>query len=259
MLQVHPPTAVTQCAAAWLTRPPPAAQPGSSSTAGHAALASAACHPDLVVLRSNQLEVYAARAVGITAPDAAAPATPAAAAASGTGDGANSEAGVSLELLTSCQLFGVAESVAVLRGRAPGQRDALLLTFRQALTASVCDAQQWLASVAGSHCALQPAGGALTACRYVVHMQHRSWAGVEVPMHHRRTAQPPFSGIYAMQRCKAVGAALGRCPARAGTQQPALFRGRRKPQGRPHAVPLPAAGGDRWAGGTEGRCARCLR
>lgn len=56
------------------------------------------------------------------------PTTPAAAAAGGATSG---DAGVFLELLTSCQLFGVAESVAVLRGRAPGQRDALLLTFRR--------------------------------------------------------------------------------------------------------------------------------
>lgn len=89
---------------------------------------SAACHPDLVVLRSNQLEVYAARVVASTAAAAAAPTTPAAR----TSTGGDSEAGMALELLSSCQLFGVAESVAVLRGRAPGQRDALLLTFRQA-------------------------------------------------------------------------------------------------------------------------------
>lgn len=110
---MHPPTAVTHCTSAWLTRPPPAAQPGGS--AGRSA-AAPALFPDLLLLRSTQLEIYSVRTLA-AAPEAA-------------DGGGSSEAATSLELLCSCQLFGVAESVAVLRGRAPGQRDALMLTFR---------------------------------------------------------------------------------------------------------------------------------
>ena len=106
---MHPPTAVTHCTSAWLTQPPPAVQRGGGAGSG----AAAASFPDLVVLRSTQLEVYSVHTL------AAAPAG---------ADGG--EAAASLELLCSSQLFGMAESVAVLQGRAPGQRDALLLTFR---------------------------------------------------------------------------------------------------------------------------------
>ncbi|KAL4424540.1 hypothetical protein ABPG77_010120 [Micractinium sp. CCAP 211/92] len=106
--QVHPPTAVTHCAAAWLTRP----DPQNGGTGGGP---SAAALPDLVVVRSTQLEVHAVRS------------TP------GHEAGSNGSApGASLEVLASSQLFGVVESVAVLRGRGAGQRDALLLTFREA-------------------------------------------------------------------------------------------------------------------------------
>lgn len=104
-----------------------------------------------MVLRSNQLEVYTARMFGSAAAAATAPAIPAAAAAGSTGGG--SEAGMSLELLSSCQLFGVAESVAVLRGRAPGQRDALLLTFRQVFAFDVVqDGGCRVAGHAAAHC-----------------------------------------------------------------------------------------------------------
>lgn len=102
-LQVHSPTAVTHCAAAWLTR----ASPRGGGGGGGSAL------PDLVVVRSTQLELHSVRSTSDTAPGGGAPV-----------------AGAALELVASSRLFGVVESVAVLRGRAPGQRDALLLTFR---------------------------------------------------------------------------------------------------------------------------------
>lgn len=118
--QVHPPTAVTHCTSAWLTRPPPAVQPGRSAGSG----AAAASFPDLVVLRSTQLEVYRVCTAAATPGGAAAQASAAADAGSG-------EEAASLALLCSCQLFGVAESMAVLQGRVPGRRDALMLTFRR--------------------------------------------------------------------------------------------------------------------------------
>lgn len=39
---------------------------------------------------------------------------------------------MALELVISSQLFGVVESVAVLRSRVPGQKATLMLTFRHA-------------------------------------------------------------------------------------------------------------------------------
>lgn len=112
--QLHPPTAVTQCASAWLTRPQQLTQGGGSSSSGGLV-------PDLVVVCSTQLEVFAVRTDGVNA--AGAPID------SGAAEGPAAAAS-GLELLASSQLFGVVESVAVLRAQAPGQRDALLLTFR---------------------------------------------------------------------------------------------------------------------------------
>jgi hypothetical protein len=77
--------------------------------------------PDLVVVRSTQLELYCICGTSSDTADGTADGQGSAAAAAGP---------LSLELLASSQLWGVVESAAVLRGRAPGQRDALLLTFR---------------------------------------------------------------------------------------------------------------------------------
>lgn len=120
LLQLHPPTAVTHCAAAWLTRPQPPQRDGSASSWGSL--------PDLVVVRSTQLVVYAVRSSGPKGLTGGAVAV-------GAGDGGGPDAAAatappSLEVVCSSQLFGVVESVAVLRSRAPGQCDALLLTFR---------------------------------------------------------------------------------------------------------------------------------
>lgn len=108
-MQVHPPTAVTHCTAAWLTHAQ--RQQGSGSADGDDGGGSGDPLPDLVVVRSTQLELYSVRG-------------------SEAGGPATTHTAQSLDQLASCRLFGVAESVAVLRGRAPGQRDVLLLTFR---------------------------------------------------------------------------------------------------------------------------------
>lgn len=138
--QVHPPTAVTHCIAAWLTRPAAALVDGDDAGPG-------AALPDLVVVRSTQLELYAMRcaadaglAAALGVGGASRPAARAAAAAAAS-QGAPPPPPPALELLHSCSLFGVVESVAVLRARAPGQRDALMLTFRQG----------WLEWCSGGH------------------------------------------------------------------------------------------------------------
>ncbi|KXZ43815.1 hypothetical protein GPECTOR_80g175 [Gonium pectorale] len=82
--------------------------------------------PNLVVVRTNRLEVYSVRA------SAAPAAGMAATTAAGSGGPSVGGGGARLELVCSEHLHGVVESMAVLSGGSPGRRDALLLTFRDA-------------------------------------------------------------------------------------------------------------------------------
>ena len=128
-MQLHPPTAVTHCTAAWLTHAAPQQQQEQQQQPGAATNGGTEQLPDLVVVRSTQLELYAVR------PAVATPSSPPAAAAPPPPPSSTTAAVAAaggLELVASTHLFGVVESMAVLRARAPGQRDALLLTFRSA-------------------------------------------------------------------------------------------------------------------------------
>lgn len=79
-----------------------------------------------MVVRSTQLELYSACGTSTGTASATADGD----SVGVQGHGLPAAAVGSLELVASSQLWGVVESAAVLRGRAPGQRDALLLTFR---------------------------------------------------------------------------------------------------------------------------------
>lgn len=100
-MQLHVPTGVTHSVSAFLSVSAPA--PGTP--------ADAAPLPNLVIVRSTSLEVYAAIRL----------------------EEQSSNTSIKLELLAQQRLFGVVESLAVLSGRSGRSgRDALLLTFRDA-------------------------------------------------------------------------------------------------------------------------------
>lgn len=118
-VQVHHPTGVTHCAAAYLTSP----IPENLLSGRNSKRLDDVSIPNLVVVKSTVLEVY-------TVSEHAAK-------------------GSKLRLLTRQRLFGVVESLAVLNGNASdpsaAAHDALLLTFRDAKlsvlqwNASTCD------------------------------------------------------------------------------------------------------------------------
>ncbi|KAK9800221.1 hypothetical protein WJX73_000021 [Symbiochloris irregularis] len=96
--QVHPCTGITQCVEAFFTCPIRKSASGESAP------------PDLIVARSNLLQIYSVR-LGLAA---GAPAA-------------------KLDLLGEWTLWGIVESLSALRGRFAGiQSDAILLTFREA-------------------------------------------------------------------------------------------------------------------------------
>jgi cleavage and polyadenylation specificity factor subunit 1 len=98
---LHAPTGVTHSVSAFLSVSAPA--PGTP--------ADASPLPNLVVVRSTSLEVYAANRI----------------------QEGSSASNIKLELLAQQRLFGVVESLAVLKGRSGRSgRDAILLTFRDA-------------------------------------------------------------------------------------------------------------------------------
>ncbi|KAA6424198.1 MAG: cleavage and polyadenylation specificity factor subunit 1-like [Trebouxia sp. A1-2] len=97
----HPPTGATLCSSSYFTHVPRQARDSTKSL------------PDLIIVRSNLLQIYKVR-VPYDKTDAA------------------SLAGSKLEQIVSFPLAGLVESMAVLRGRSSSQKDALLLTFRDA-------------------------------------------------------------------------------------------------------------------------------
>jgi cleavage and polyadenylation specificity factor subunit 1 len=101
-LQLHAPTGVTHSVSAFLTvSAPPPGTPADASPL-----------PNLVVVRSTSLEIYAANKLQ---------------------GGSTTTSDIKLELLAQQRLFGVVESLAVLSGRSGRSgRDAILLTFRDA-------------------------------------------------------------------------------------------------------------------------------
>ncbi|GLC77555.1 hypothetical protein PLESTF_001954700, partial [Pleodorina starrii] len=161
--ECYPPTGVTLCEAAYFTHPPahppaaanaaataPTAAAGHDAAAGAAAAAAASgsgsgCggsgggfsvqQPNLVLVRTNRLEVYRLRSSAAAAAAAAIMTDAATAAASGGGGGGGGGSGGSggarLELVVSYHLHGVVESLAVLSGGTSRRRDALLLAFRE--------------------------------------------------------------------------------------------------------------------------------
>ncbi|EFJ51734.1 hypothetical protein VOLCADRAFT_87503 [Volvox carteri f. nagariensis] len=129
----YPTTGVTLCEAAYFTHPRSA--PSSTSAAVAAAAAGpdsssggggALQQPNLIVVRTNRLEVHSLRSSAVATNAAAATATAAATASAAVGSG-----GARLELVVSYHLHGVVESLAVLSGGSSSRRDALLLAFRE--------------------------------------------------------------------------------------------------------------------------------
>lgn len=120
--QVHPPTGVTHCVSAYLTRVP------------HRPESPVQDLPNVIIARSTQLEIYDVEALATSS--GAAPGSPgdgegealASAAAAMPGS-----AGSRLRLIAEYPLAGVVETLAVLPSRSrSAQRDSLVLTFRDA-------------------------------------------------------------------------------------------------------------------------------
>ena len=149
-----------------------------------------------------------------------------------------------LQLTSSCQLFGVVESVAVLRGGAHGQLDALMLTFRCMHSTMWAGSEaQWCCWGRGCLCMLQ--------CVWLAEL----WP-VPVPLLPCTipadyplcpTCVPSLPPIYPAQGCQAVCAALGCGPPRARPQQLALLRGGPLTQAGAYPIPTPPPGCHRWA------------
>ncbi|KAL0047613.1 hypothetical protein WJX82_007762 [Trebouxia sp. C0006] len=97
----HPSTGITHCSRSYFTHVPRQARDSTKSL------------PDVIVVRSNLLQIYKVR-VPYDKSDAA------------------SLAESKLEQTASFPLAGLVDSMAVLRGRSSSQKDALLLTFRDA-------------------------------------------------------------------------------------------------------------------------------
>ncbi|KAG2481891.1 hypothetical protein HYH03_019150, partial [Edaphochlamys debaryana] len=108
--EFHPPTGVTHCEAAYLTHAPAAK--------GRNAGAGVPSQPDLVLVRTNRLEIFRLRTAA--GPAQAHPGPGGAGggpgSAPGSGSGSGSGGGVRLELVAGMHLHGVVESLAVLSG-----------------------------------------------------------------------------------------------------------------------------------------------
>ncbi|GFR46062.1 hypothetical protein Agub_g7532, partial [Astrephomene gubernaculifera] len=143
--ECHPPTGVTFAEAAYLTHPPlPHGTATTAAEAWAAAQGGAPTQPqlpNLVVVRTNRLEIYCVRTA--TGPGGGNVAS--SSGGSGGGGGGGGGGTTRLELVVSYHLHGVVESMAVLSGVTTRRRDALLLTFRDAKL-SVLEWDSW------SHC-----------------------------------------------------------------------------------------------------------